>query len=534
MKPRRGLPPEPELPDYGETELELSAVRRGLPLADIPAAGAVRGPSRAAPEDEADLAKVDLAPRRPSRALPIEAAEPAEAPPVSDPPAPPAPPAEPAADQPRPGRSWAAAVIAITLAGLGLAIGVGVLPGVQAPIPETVPLVTAMSLTCPVAENHPATLVAAATDGEIGFRQIGNSESTTQSGVLRLADQTTPAVVTPQNLQASVTAGALIGTDNHQWWGGCRAPLADQYVQLPGGAGAKLLIVNSEPSDALIDITLSGPNGEITGDGLRGVTIAANSRQLIDLAPLGGEVNALGARIRSSLGRVMVAAQISRDGGADFATSTVQSRELVIAAIPGEVTSTQLLLTNPGTSRNVVSIEAVSQAGRYQLPGFESFALDAQRTVAVDLTGAIDGLPVSLLISGRDQFAATAVVTAGSDFGIEPAQIDEQSVATQELVSVVPGRGALQIANPGSGEALVVIDWGTGQATANRTIAAGSIASIDIPEGAETVRVSSTAPIAAALLLRGSDRPGFTIAELYPAARSRASTPMEVDAGLGR
>ncbi len=284
---------------------------------------------------------------------------------------------------------------------------------------------------------------------------------------------------------------------------------------------------------ALVDVTLSGPDGEIVGDGLRGITIPADSQRVIDLGSFADDVDALGARIRTSLGRVSAVAQIARDDSGDFATSTVQSTGLIIAAVPADASGTVVLLTNPGTSRAVVQIEAVSEAGRYALPGFESVTLDAQRTTAVDLTDAIGGLPVSVVISGRDLIAASAVVTTNGDLGIEPAQVVDESVAANDLVAVVPGPGRLQLANPGDQESLIVIDWGEDQAEATTTASAGTVVSVPIPEGAETVRVTSTAPLSAALLLSAQGRSGFAIAQLEPAARTQASMPVEIDAGLG-
>ena len=207
---------------------------------------------------------------------------------------------------------------------------------------------------------------------------------------------------TQDELQASVIGGSLVHVDEQAWWGPCHTPLADQYVLLPGGQGAKLIIINPEPDEALIDVTLSGPAGEITGDGLRGITIPANSQHEIDLGPLAGSLDAVGARVRSSVGRVLAVAQVSRDKGGDFATSTVQSTRLMVAAIPAGASKATLLLTNPGTSRNVVRIEALGEGGRFDLPGFESYAVDAQRTIAIDLTAAIEGAHLARVITARD------------------------------------------------------------------------------------------------------------------------------------
>ena len=49
----------------------------------------------------------------------------------------------------------------------------------------------------------------------------------------------------------------------------------------------------------------------------------------------------------------------------------------------------------------------------------------------------------------------------------------------------------------------------------------------------ELARVTSTAPLSAALLLSAQGRSGFAIAQLEPAARTQASMPVEIDAGLG-
>lgn len=534
MKPRRGLPgPSDPAEDPGsdETQLEMSAIRRGLWLGDDQEPHVPRRAARAA--DEPDVASIDLQPSQPA---PGAQRQPRKQPEqrTGKRVVPTAPDAQPPERGFLPDRRWAKAVAGGALISLALAFGIGAIPAQPAPLPAIVPLVTAISRTCPVADVEPGKLLALSSRGSILLRPVGQADATSHPGELALPGQTIPTVITPSESQASVTGGNLVQTGAQTWWGACRSSAADQYVQVPGGAGAKLAIVNPDPEPALIDVTLSGPNGEITGDGLRGITIAADSQRVIDLAPLAGSVDAVGARVRSSAGRVMVAAQVSRPQGGDFATATFQARELVIAAIPEGAGKVQLLLTNPGTTRNVVKIEAAGTAGRYELPGFEAYALDAQRTVAVDLTDAIDGVPVALMISGRDEFAASAVVTVGDDFGIEAAHVDDESITWQDLVGVVPDAGTLQLANPGADEALVTIDWGPGQAPANRTIAPGSVASIEVPAGAGQVHLIATAPIAAAIMLRPAGHPGFAIAVLNPAARSQPSMPLEVEAGLGR
>ena len=372
-------------------------------------------------------------------------------------------------------------------------------------------------------------------DGARGTGQaLGATRIVEHDSPLLAPDQLTASVITPLSPQASVIGGNLISTADQLWWGACRSALADQYVQLPGGTGAQLVIINSDPEPALVDVTLSGPDGEITGEGLRGITIDPNSQHVIELADYAADVDALGARVRSSVGRVHAVAMVAVADGGDFASSTVQGTDLVISAVPSDPAFSRLVLTNPGTGRNIIKIVAYGEAGSYDLPGFENFALNAQSTVVVDLTEAIGGLPVGLSITGRDVFAATLLAGKQGELAIEPAQPNEQNVAAQDLVAVVPGSGQLHITNPSPVEALVVIDWGEGQAPANRTVQPGASAAIEIPAGASIARLNSTAPITGALLVNQPDLNGFAIVRLQVAARSQAFMPMELDVGMGR
>lgn len=551
-RPRRGLPADDEQFGFEETELEISAVRRGLHLDDDNEVGPARRASRAAPEQDEgpDIAAVDLQPSPPATrasapAKPLDSpAKPVDSPAKAQP----AKPSTAPLDKPKPSKppqqtkqpitpAARKTLIGVALAAVGAlatSFGIGLVPAETAPRPETVPLVTAISRTCPVADGRPSTLSVVSSAGDIKLRAVGQTSEITEPGPLSLPEQTAPVVISPTEAQASVTGGSVIIQDNKMWWGICRAALADQYVQLPGGEGAKLLLINPEATDAMVDLTLTGPDGEITGEGLRGLTIAANSQQIIDLADHAGDIDAVGARVRSSIGRVTLAAQIERDEGADYVTRTVQSTSVTIPAVPAEAERTLLLLTNPGTNRNSVQIEGVSEAGRFILEGYEAYPLDAQRTIALDLTEVLEGAPVGLVITGGEEFAASAVITRYGDFGIEPGQTAEQIGSATELVSVIPGPGVLQLANPGQGEALVTIDWGADQAEANRTIAPGSTVAVEIPAGSSLVRINSTSPVAGALLLKPADSDGFAIATLHEAARSRASMPMEIAPGMGR
>ncbi|GAA2179073.1 hypothetical protein GCM10009785_04290 [Brooklawnia cerclae] len=559
QRPRRGLPPDaPNDPVDNVPDAETTAVRRALrdeELAAMTPPPAARRPSRAAsepePEPTAAAEPEQTAPRRGRRAAAESEPAGAETVVVDSHAS-----AEKSASRtrglraprsqggastapPRPALTAVEArrrrlALAFGLFGLIACLGIGLVPAQPAPVPQTVPLVTAISRTCPVSDTGPATLVASSSDGDIRLRELGSTATSTLTGPLSIGDQTTATILTPTLSESSVVGGTVMSSDTQQWYGSCRSPRTDQYVQLPGGDGATLLVINPESEDALIDITLTGPDGEITGDSLRGVTVPANSQHVVDLSAYAGSVDAVGARVRTSLGRVLAVAQAVRDDGGDFASNTILGRTVVIPAVPEGSGSTLLLLSNPGTTRNAVSIEAITSAGRYALPGYESYALNAQRTVQVDLTSALNGVPAALVITGREDFAASLFATAGGDFAVVPGELDEQSAAAQDLVAVVPGTGTLQITNSGDGEALVRVDWGEDQAPAARTVLAGSVATVDIPDGATTVRLTSNGPVSGALLVHSSSGSGLSAVPLEYSARSQAWIPIQPEAGMGR
>lgn len=400
------------------------------------------------------------------------------------------------------------------LGGLVLALLIGLLPGNTVATTKLVPLVTQVSLVCPSAD---------------GSLQVVTADGAGHTA-MNLGEPPFATVVAPQNRTATVTGGTWVTSETRSAWAGCARAHTDQYVQLPGGTGAQLEIINPDATDALIDITLSGPDGEITGSGLRGLTIPAASRIVVDLAAHASTDTALGARVRSSVGRVVAVGRIDRPDVLGVVPATQQGTRLTLAAIPSQVT-TRLLLTNPGTTRNVVTLTAASTAGQLTLGASARITLDAQRTVAVDIPS--ENQAVALILEGRDPFAVTAMAVTATDSGFIAGQPAETVESTQQLLAAIPAAGEVLIANPDDGEALVTVDWGEGQASSSVSVSALSVVSVAIPHQATQASLNATLPVTASISLRG-DSPGMTTyaAQLVP--RTTAAMPLEYQPGLGR
>ena len=507
MTARRAMP-DPEDRAWDDT-MELSAIRRGV---DWDLDVDPRAPRRALAEQvpSMDLRPATRAMRAEVRTEPSRAAEPvADTAPVEQ-------------ERTPEHRQWLSLdhlrrqplVPIVLLGGLVLALVVGLLPGNTVPTTKLVPLVTQVSLVCPTAEGD---LQVVSADGA--------GHTTTTLGTPGFA-----TVIAPEDRTTTVTGGRLVTADTRTAWAGCGRAQTDQYVQLPGGQGAQLEIINPDAADALIDITLSGPDGEITGPGLRGLTIAATSRTVIDLAEHADTRTALGARVRSSVGRVMAFGRIDRPDLLDVVPATQQGTHLTVAPTPGQVT-TRLLLTNPGTTRNAVTLTASSSAGQLALGANARITLDAQRTVAVDIPS--ENQAVALTLEGRDPFAVTAIAVTEADSGFVIGQSVETVESTQQLVAAVRGAGEVLVANPGEGEALVTIDWGEGQAIASVSVPTQSVVSVAIPEGATRAALDATLPVTATVALRG-DGSGLTTHLAQPVPRTTAAMPLEYHPGLGR
>ena len=106
--------------------------------------------------------------------------------------------------------------------GAALSLAIGALPAQSAPLAQTVPLVTAISRTCPVTDIETSTLTAISSEGEIRLRDRPDRVRFQASPVV-LGDRTLPIVLAPSAPQASVVGGSLVHVDE-QTWGVCRRP----------------------------------------------------------------------------------------------------------------------------------------------------------------------------------------------------------------------------------------------------------------------------------------------------------------------
>lgn len=402
--------------------------------------------------------------------------------------------------------------VMILAMGLIVALGTWVLPVQDVSSDDSVSLVTSVSRICPATESGAFTVVVS--DGEASVQTLDEQ-------IVQLS---------PESDHATAVGGTWSSADSRSSWTQCRSALTDQYVQIPGGEGSILTILNPDATDALIDITLTGVDGQITGEGLREVSVPARASYSVDLSAYDTASSALGARVRASVGRVVAYAQVTKEDGVGAVNSTQLGTSAMITGIPADAEFVELLFSNPGTTRNVVAIDAITQAGRATLGTYDAYALDATRTTSLQINGELNNAATSLIITGRDLFAVSAVVIKGGDLSIIPAVMsDDETVGSGELLAALPTTGSLMIANPSEQEALVTINWGEGQAPASRTLSAGTLNVIDIPQGALKAHVRSNVPIQGAAVIESD---GLSVIGLDEVLSADPTVSLTVDLGL--
>lgn len=192
---------------------------------------------------------------------------------------------------------------------------------------------------------------------------------------------------------------------------------------------------------------------------------------------------------------------------------------MLIATVPPGSQKVHLLVSNPGTTRLTVRISAYGAAGKYELPGLPEITVDQRRTQRFDLSAAVAGDQISLQLTAEQDFAASVISQVGSDFAIVAGQADGRFLRATELFSVLPPTGTVMLANLSAQDNAVSIDWGAGQATAQRVLAPGATTQLAIPASAQLVRVEAQRPITGGVVIKQAD--GIAVAPLEVGAPTR-------------
>ncbi len=387
----------------------------------------------------------------------------------------------------------------VTLITLLALIGGGLALTLVRPVPlprtiEVVPPVTSKLVCAPMPDDGVLFVNGADTVGQIGGDEVASTGPTVTDGhrapvVIRGGSSLVGGVMTP-------------GTDTRAWLP-CGAPRSQGTLLVPGAAGTDLLIVNPDASEAVVDLTLYGADGELVALGARGIAVSANSSRTIALSVLVTGDGPVGVDYRASRGRATVVARTATPGVLAAATASTPGTEHWIPGIAEDATAATLLVTNPGTGRASVEVTAQGASAAYAPEGGTGISVPAHTTMAVELGASLAGEATGLHVTSDVEVAVGLSTGTSTD----RAFVAPVSTSTT-LGAFVPSGGVLQLSNPNEADTTVSATITTTDGTEEqafveeRLLPAGTTITIplmtDAPDG-QVVTVTSEAAVFGAI-----------------------------------
>lgn len=392
-------------------------------------------------------------------------------------------------------RRLALTALAFVLVG-GAAAGVSLINPVPRAAAPSVELPRTTQLTC-----VPAGQALVAGDGAVAASPLGE-ELGEASPSLREVTTEGPTVLRADGL----AVGGVLVTGSQRTYAPCSSPSPSGMLLIDDPATTELVLVNSDASEAAVDLTLLGPDGELEPVGARGIAIAPGVERRIALSVLAPE-GPVAVAYTATQGRVATLAVAVEGRPTRFTPATQAATEHVIAGIGADAADPRLVLSNPTENRVEVSVEALGETTSYEPATASGLSVPPMSTLAVELGSALGGEPSALRVTSDEAIGAAVVVT-----GAGPAATLVQGEPGTDLGVNAPG-GVLQVSNPGSEVATVRL---TSPASAEETefsVAPGTTLATPLP-GAEPqqVRVVSSEELVGAVV--SPDASGVVVAPL--------------------
>ncbi|MDO5676990.1 MAG: DUF5719 family protein [Propionibacteriaceae bacterium] len=224
----------------------------------------------------------------------------------------------------------------------------------------------------------------------------------------------------------------------------CAPASAAGTILVTDPGDAELIITNSDANEAIVDLTLLGPDGEIPAVGARGIAVAPGVTRRIALSVLAPE-GPVGVSFSASQGRVAMAAVNVEGRAARFIGTTRPGTDLLIGGVPPGAPGVQVIITNPFEERADITVSALGATSTYELSPTADLSVEPMSTVAVDLGDALGGEASAIRVQATQEISAGVVVSGatGSPATLLPSEPAAHLAATTQ-------GGAVQLSNPGS------------------------------------------------------------------------------------
>ncbi|MCG6567055.1 hypothetical protein C3E87_05345 [Tessaracoccus sp. ZS01] len=328
----------------------------------------------------------------------------------------------------------------------GIAVGLSLLTPARVPASATIDLPRTTRMTCLQSGDALAysagTMTAAATEsGDEVFSGTG-------SGLFAEVDG--PFVI---GADALAVAG-IYAAGPARTFAPCAPAATSGTIVVTEPGDAELLITNSDANEAIVDLTLLGPDGEVAAIGARGIAVAPGVSRRIALSVLSPE-GPVGVSFRASEGRVAMAAVNVEGRAARYVAPTRPALEHLIGGVPPGASAVQLVISNPREERADITVTALGATSSYELAATADLSVEPMSSVVVPIADSLGGEASAIRVESTQEVAAGVVVSGPT--GSPATLVDVE--AAPELAATTMG-GALQITNPGTNPVEVKVSAG--------------------------------------------------------------------------
>ncbi|MEP6667222.1 MAG: DUF5719 family protein, partial [Nocardioidaceae bacterium] len=181
------------------------------------------------------------------------------------------------------------------------------------------------------------------------------------------------------------------------------------------GSTARLVLSNPTPAVAVVDLKFYGPDGVVKSVGARGIPVAPQSRQSLDLAKFAPGLDAVTLHVLANRGRVTAAINVSRVTGATASGSdwispaSAPSTDLLVNpgdSGPGEQ---RLVVTNPGRREALVQVRVLDAGGPFTPTDLKDIQIKPGRTEVVDISDITQNSSAALNVTSTVEVTAATV-----------------------------------------------------------------------------------------------------------------------------
>lgn len=356
-------------------------------------------------------------------------------------------------------------------------------------------------------------LLACQPVGEGTLLADGEGELTVDGAEQREAPFALPGTDALTTLRGIAPYGGILTSS--RTWAPCQRPATSGFLALPAAADAEVRITNPDATDASVDLTLLGPDGEVTGLGARGIVLSPGESRPVAVSVIAGDVEGpLGVAWQASRGRAVVTGVTTGDV-AHVAPSGGTDTSHVLPGV-GQGSRPSLVLVNPGVDRATASVRFHSPTNTIVPEGGQEVSVPPRSAVAVDLSAGTAGEAGAFTVDSDLPVAVSLYSGTAERRGVAVAAVPDV-----QLSGAVPGGATVQLTNLGEGPADVTV--GLGGSTQSLRIEPGTTASLTAGEGELVeVEVESSRPLVGAAVL------GEAIVQLAPGSVA-APEPLEAE-----